>query len=57
MPAGEPDADGIYPEGTINRMVADRLADFAKKARKFGVPGRNDKNNDSDASGNNDKTA
>jgi hypothetical protein len=25
IPAGEPDADGIYPPDTINRRVADRL--------------------------------
>jgi lon-related putative ATP-dependent protease len=51
VPAGEPDADGIYPKGTINRMVADRLAGFAEKARRFGAPGKNEKNdkNDDDA--------
>jgi predicted ATP-dependent protease len=38
-PAGEPDADGIYPEGTINRLAADRLADFAETARKMGGAG------------------
>ncbi len=26
IPAGIPDADGVYPEGTLNRLVADRLA-------------------------------
>jgi len=46
VPAGAPDADGVYPEGTINRMVADKLADFAEKARKFGAPGRNEKNDE-----------
>ncbi len=45
VPAGEPDADGIYPEGTINRLVADRLEAFAEKARKAGIDrdGGNDK--------------
>ena len=36
VPAGTPDAEGAYPEGSINRRVADRLADFAEKARKMG---------------------
>ncbi len=39
IPAGAPDAEGIYPEGSINRRVADRLTDFAEKARKMGVAG------------------
>jgi predicted ATP-dependent protease len=30
IPAGEPNAKGDYPKGTINRMVADRLAELAK---------------------------
>ena len=47
VPAGEPDADGIYPEGTINRLAADRLADFADKARKMGGAG-NGKGNGND---------
>ena len=33
LPAGETDAEGRYPAGTVNRMVADRLAEFAKKSR------------------------
>jgi lon-related putative ATP-dependent protease len=36
VPAGAPDAEGAYPEGSINRLVADRLTDFAEKARKMG---------------------
>jgi predicted ATP-dependent protease len=32
-PAGEADEQGIYPEGTVNRRVADRLADLTAKAR------------------------
>ena len=35
VPAGKPDQDGLYPEGTINRRVAARLADFADKAASF----------------------
>ena len=30
LPAGEPDAQGVYPEGTFNRKVQDRLETFAK---------------------------
>jgi len=47
VPAGEPGDDGIYPEGTINRMVADRLEDFAEKVRKLGG-GEYGKNNEKD---------
>jgi lon-related putative ATP-dependent protease len=36
VPAGERDADGRYPEGSVNRRVDDRLAGFAEKARSFG---------------------
>jgi lon-related putative ATP-dependent protease len=45
VPAGEPDRDGVYPEGTINRLVADRLETFAEKARKadFDKDGNNNK--------------
>ncbi len=46
VPAGEPDQDGVYPDGTINRMVADRLEDFAEKVRKLGGEGRNGNNNE-----------
>lgn len=27
---GQPDGDGLFPEGSFNRRVADRLADFAR---------------------------
>ncbi len=33
VPAGVPDDEGRYPEGTINRMAADRLAEMAQKVR------------------------
>jgi lon-related putative ATP-dependent protease len=29
-PAGEPDENGLYPERSVNRQVADRLAEMAK---------------------------
>jgi hypothetical protein len=31
--AGERGADGRYPEGSVNRLVEDRLAQFAKARR------------------------
>jgi lon-related putative ATP-dependent protease len=34
--AGERGADGSYPEGSVNRLVEDRLAQFAKARRAFG---------------------
>ncbi len=33
VPAGEPDAEGEYPAGTVNRMVADRLTEMAERSR------------------------
>lgn len=35
VPAGEKDAEGNYPEGSINRLVADRLTSFARKQQQF----------------------
>jgi len=35
IPAGQPDAEGVYPPGTINRRVADRLDAFAAKAAEL----------------------
>jgi lon-related putative ATP-dependent protease len=47
VPAGAPGDDGVYPEGTINRMVADRLEAFAESARKAGRDrDADEKNND-----------
>ena len=37
VPAGEADADGTYPEGTINARVQATLADLAERARAFGT--------------------
>jgi predicted ATP-dependent protease len=33
LPCGEPDAGGIYPEGTLHRLVSDRLDEFARTLR------------------------
>jgi hypothetical protein len=30
LPAGVADAEGIYPEGSINGLVSDRLAEYAR---------------------------
>ncbi len=40
LPAGEPDAGGAYPAGTVNRMVADRLAELAENSRAFASESR-----------------
>ena len=42
--AGEPDAKGRFPEGTINRRVEDRLKDLAEHRRRFGTPERTGSN-------------
>ena len=36
-PAGERGAGGTYPEGSVNRAVEDRLAQFAKARKEAGV--------------------
>jgi predicted ATP-dependent protease len=36
VPAGEKDASGKWPEGSVNRRVDERLAALAEKARSFG---------------------
>ena len=38
-PAGAVDDTGAYPEGTINRTVADRLHQLAQKRHEFSRPG------------------
>lgn len=37
--AGERDASGLFPEGTLNRRVEERLASFARKAREHAAGG------------------
>jgi predicted ATP-dependent protease len=34
------DEHGVYPEGSFNRMVADRLAEMAERRRAFDGPGQ-----------------
>ncbi len=36
LPAGEADAAGAYPAGSVNRAIAQRLSDFSKKAIELG---------------------
>lgn len=36
LPAGEADATGAYPAGSVNHAIAQRLSDFAKKAIELG---------------------
>ena len=35
VPAGERGKDGLYPEGTINRRVEDKLIAFSEARRKY----------------------
>ncbi|UCE90451.1 MAG: AAA family ATPase [Pseudomonadota bacterium] len=35
LPAGEVDEQGVYPEGTVNRRVADRLQEMAAEREAF----------------------
>ncbi|MEN8175508.1 MAG: Lon-insertion domain-containing protein, partial [Pseudomonadota bacterium] len=37
MEAGERDAEGRFPEGTLNRRITDRLLEFAEQRRQFGA--------------------
>jgi len=43
IPAGERAEDGRYPEGTINRLVEDRLAELAERRREFAKTENEDK--------------
>lgn len=49
VPAGEPDAEGHYPDGSVNAAVEAQLAAFAETARAFaptgGLAGGKDGNN------------
>jgi lon-related putative ATP-dependent protease len=35
LPVGERSADGAFPEGTINRIIEDKLAEFAEKSKRL----------------------
>lgn len=38
LPAGIPDEDGVYPDGSINRRIVDRLEKLAQKVREYSAP-------------------
>jgi lon-related putative ATP-dependent protease len=38
LPAGEPDEEGNHPPGSVNYLVAQRLAEMAQKRRAEGAP-------------------
>jgi predicted ATP-dependent protease len=40
VPAGEPQADGSFMEGTVNYLVNKRLQQMAETVREFQVPAR-----------------
>lgn len=48
LPAGERDADGAFPEGSLNRIVEDRLARFAAAARRHDGKGGDNHDGDGD---------
>lgn len=50
LPAGERDAKGQYPVGSVNRKVQARLASFARKAESLGRPPGNGGKNGRDGS-------
>ena len=37
-PAGMRDANGLFPEGSVNRRVEQRIVTYAEQARAFVVP-------------------
>ena len=37
VPAGEPDEEGAYPEGSVNQRVKERLGKLAEKRQAFGT--------------------
>lgn len=46
LPAGQRDADGAYPPGSVNRKVEDRLRAFAEVRRTFEPPKLQDRSGD-----------
>ena len=49
MPAGEPDEDGHYPEGSVNYLVEQRLIELAEKRRDFSEASKSSEVNESEA--------
>jgi len=46
MPAGVPDADGQYPEGTVNGLVAARLLEMFNLRREYGKEPKSEKSDE-----------
>jgi Lon-like ATP-dependent protease len=46
MPAGERDADGVYPKGSVYGLVDERLVSLAEGLRDFGKGNTENDNND-----------
>ncbi|MHB0867983.1 MAG: Lon protease family protein [Chloroflexota bacterium] len=42
VPAGEQQADGSYPEGTVHQRVDARLREYAQRLKEFGTPSGRD---------------
>jgi lon-related putative ATP-dependent protease len=49
VPAGEPDAEGVIPAGSINYLVAVRLAEMSELRREFGVAAKKPRRKKADA--------
>ncbi len=43
VPAGEPDAEGRFPAGTLNQRVADRLWEMLQLRQKYNTEGKSEK--------------
>ncbi len=43
LPAGEPDAEGRFPEGSVNQRVADRLWEMFQLRQKYNTEGKAEK--------------
>jgi len=43
LPAGEPDAEGRFPEGTVNRRVAEQLWEMFQLRQKYNTEGKAEK--------------
>ena len=48
VPAGVPDTDGQYPEGTVNGRVAARLLEMFNLRREYGKESKSEKSNEDD---------
>jgi predicted ATP-dependent protease len=51
QPAGQRDPDGQYPEGTVHRMVEERLREYAERLRSFTADHKTEADRDHGATG------